>query len=463
MKKLFLLFAGILLLASHFASAQVPPELNFPTYRQDADAIFSLLDYNKIPTGILYDRVYPIASLQNYNLGLIDTTGYSHFLQSSNELTKASYRPIAIITPDQLSNYNTKAGMGDNMQLRVLNYNFNMIDPDADTNIVYNPNNYVVNGRYSFLQDKSVTITAALAGIAYAANGNVTFNWFDNNNFSNTNNTISYLNIDFGDEQHTTNTLYHNSSISITYESKGSKFLHITTYYTDNSYSTNIVCLYVDGNTFSGSSNFRRVPERMPDIFNTFFSETQTAFQGYDETVASVGKGEESIYLKSSNGGQAIPGAQLTKPIIILDGFDPGDIRKSNDIYNDQLEYNGTHYLGDELTDEGNDLVILNFPEYKIGTNPDCTDIIRDGGADYIERNALVLVKLIKNINQTLIDNGRAEQITVVGPSMGGLISRYALAYMEQNNIPHNCKLWVSFDAPHLGANMDYALTEGAT
>lgn len=37
---------------------------------------------------------------------------------------------------------------------------------------------------------------------------------------------------------------------------------------------------------------------------------------------------------------------------------------------------------------------------------------------------------------------------------MGGLISRYALAYMEKNNIPHNVKLWVSFDSPHLGANI---------
>ncbi len=37
---------------------------------------------------------------------------------------------------------------------------------------------------------------------------------------------------------------------------------------------------------------------------------------------------------------------------------------------------------------------------------------------------------------------------------MGGLISRYALKYMEQNSIDHETRLWLSFDAPHLGANV---------
>lgn len=80
--------------------------------------------------------------------------------------------------------------------------------------------------------------------------------------------------------------------------------------------------------------------------------------------------------------------------------------------------------------------------------------IIRDGGADYMERNALALVKLISNLNTRLQNIGSQEKIVIVGPSMGGLISRYALSYMEKNGPGHNCRLWVSFDAPHLGANI---------
>ena len=37
---------------------------------------------------------------------------------------------------------------------------------------------------------------------------------------------------------------------------------------------------------------------------------------------------------------------------------------------------------------------------------------------------------------------------------MGGLISRYALRWMELNGKAHNTRLWVSFDAPHKGANI---------
>jgi len=54
------------------------------------------------------------------------------------------------------------------------------------------------------------------------------------------------------------------------------------------------------------------------------------------------------------------------------------------------------------------------------------------GGADYVERNAMVLVELIKNINPALASNGSTEKLVVIGPSMGGLISRYALAYMKK-------------------------------
>ena len=44
----------------------------------------------------------------------------------------------------------------------------------------------------------------------------------------------------------------------------------------------------------------------------------------------------------------------------------------------------------------------------------------------------MVLIELIRNTNATLKANGSAEKIVLMGPSMGGLISRYALAFMEK-------------------------------
>jgi len=91
--------------------------------------------------------------------------------------------------------------------------------------------------------------------------------------------------------------------------------------------------------------------------------------------------------------------------------------------------------------------VILNFPIYTRGT-----DVI-DGGVDFIERNAMLLVELINYIN-TEEKVGDAENV-IIGPSMGGLISRYALNYMENHpSMDHETRLWISFDAPHHGANV---------
>ncbi|TAH24415.1 MAG: T9SS C-terminal target domain-containing protein [Cytophagales bacterium] len=41
---------------------------------------------------------------------------------------------------------------------------------------------------------------------------------------------------------------------------------------------------------------------------------------------------------------------------------------------------------------------------------------------------------------------------------MGGILARYALAYMEKNNKAHNTRLFVSFDSPHQGGNVPLSL-----
>ena len=53
---------------------------------------------------------------------------------------------------------------------------------------------------------------------------------------------------------------------------------------------------------------------------------------------------------------------------------------------------------------------------------------------------------------------GTTEKIVVIGPSMGGQIARYALAYMEHNNLPHNTRLFISLDSPNNGATIPIGL-----
>jgi hypothetical protein len=164
-----------------------------------------------------------------------------------------------------------------------------------------------------------------------------------------------------------------------------------------------------------------------------------TPYQGFGETTAFFGQGEYEIFPDTVDG-------ILDKPIFLVDGFDPGDSRNIAAIYAG-LNYGTNQNLADFLRTQGFDIVLLNFPTY---TRPNTTTVV-DGGVDFIQRNAFVLVSLINQINAQKVGN---QKNVVIGPSMGGLISRYALRYMEMNNINHDTRLFISFDSPHQGANV---------
>lgn len=165
-------------------------------------------------------------------------------------------------------------------------------------------------------------------------------------------------------------------------------------------------------------------------------------YQGYDETIPLLGSGEYKIYYDNVDG-------VLDKPIFFIDDFDPINSRDIAAVYG-LLDYGSpTMNLGDLLRDQGYDLIILNFQ----GSYPSPTDGTTPlmGGADYIQRNAFSLIELINTINGMKVGT---EQNVVIGPGMGGLISRYALRHMEQNTMDHDTRLHISFDTPHLGANI---------
>lgn len=210
----------------------------------------------------------------------------------------------------------------------------------------------------------------------------------------------------------------------------------------DNSLSFKIV--FEDGSFTTNESKIHIMPNSAALQRNgnaTLAIETIQAtipYQGYGESAPVFGTAEYEIFLDNVDG-------VLDKPIFLVDGFDPGDTRNTTLIY-EMLNYSSGGNLGDVVRDEGFDIVVVNFPQY----SPDGETLI-DGGADFIQRNAMSLVALIEHINSQKVGN---EQNVIIGPSMGGLISRYALRYMEQNSLEHDTRLYISFDSPHLGANV---------
>jgi hypothetical protein len=187
---------------------------------------------------------------------------------------------------------------------------------------------------------------------------------------------------------------------------------------------------------------FQAIPEASP-ISNRGVIEQIIAtipYQGYEESQTYLGEGEYEIFIDSVDG-------VLDKPIIFIDGYDPGDLTDIAAIYN-ALNFDGEN-MGDILRAEGFDIVILNAPLYTTDGK------FIDGGSDYIQRNAMVLVALIDLLNAQKVGD---EELVVFGPSMGGLIGRYGLAYMEQNSLPTETRLYISFDSPHRGANLPISI-----
>lgn len=163
------------------------------------------------------------------------------------------------------------------------------------------------------------------------------------------------------------------------------------------------------------------------------------AYQGVAESDAFFGQAEYEIFPDTGTG-------EFDKPIILVDGFDPNDGRTIPMIY-DLLNYGTDQNLADDLRNQGFDVVIMNFPNYTRSAD----GALISGGSDYIQRNAMNLVELLNIVNAAKVGD---EQNVVIGPSMGGLITRYALRYMEMNSLDHDTRLYMSFDAPHRGANI---------
>jgi hypothetical protein len=135
---------------------------------------------------------------------------------------------------------------------------------------------------------------------------------------------------------------------------------------------------------------------------------------------------------------------QLTKPLIIVEGFDPPEQNKLNitDFLKSIVEEHTIKTSIEELEAQGYDLVYIDH------TN----------GGDYLERNAALFQEVVAWCNAQKAANGSQEQNVVMGFSMGGLIARIGLRQMELNSINHQTKTYFSIDAPHKGAYVPLSL-----
>ncbi len=138
----------------------------------------------------------------------------------------------------------------------------------------------------------------------------------------------------------------------------------------------------------------------------------------------AVNRGDAYVYLAPGH-------TRIVKPVVVVEGFDLANDQNWDELYT----LLNRQQLLERIRVRGFDVVVLNFAD----------------ATDYLQRNAFVVASLLRQLRSE-IEPGTP--MTLVGASTGGVLSRYALAWMEASGIPHGVKTFISMDSPHAGANV---------
>ena len=396
------------------------------------DKTFDLIK-DKTETNILYDQVFGISNASKINTENITAT---YFMQVYHEMQRADN--LARLPKLEVLKKASKMGFVENqIPLSVLICDFEKINSASveKGDLILNSNQqFELKANSSAVFDKhSINLIGPLT--SKSKSRTVTFVLNDDLIFNTTNRNI--VSISFMDaSSNSYKTITKNIPFSITFQENGKQTILCKIVLKDGVTITESFTIDINSNanaSLNRSTNDNLQPDAITSITATI------PYQGFGESSPFFGVGEYDIFLDTVDG-------VLDKPIFLVDGFDPGDSRNIQALYS-QLNYGAGQNLADTLRAQGFDIVLLNFPTY---TRPNSTTVV-DGGVDFIQRNAFILVTLINQINAQKVGN---QKNVVIGPSMGGLISRYALRYMEMNNLNHDTRLFISFDSPHQGANV---------
>lgn len=167
-----------------------------------------------------------------------------------------------------------------------------------------------------------------------------------------------------------------------------------------------------------------------------------------------------TAYIKYAEGHTA-----LVKPIIFVPGYDPGKISLTDPDNDDKIIRHGGNGWDTFIRGANEEFVhptddretFRNYPKTANGFSQEGYDLVFLDfklGDDYIQKNAELLIELISRVNEekSADTNGNFHPNIVMGASMGGLVTRYALKKMEQRNIPHCTKTFIAFDTGMKGS-----------
>lgn len=420
-------FASILLVQVFFClhlKAQSIDEL-----RNKLNYVFQNIDKSQVPTGYL----------EEYGPGFVPFKPFNGILTDSNrldmdlwEILYGSIKNSLIYGTSNLPEMEvamdsvlSKSNIADHVfAVPILLMDYGILSPRAvQFNLFSVSDNQLFDvaerTQSPYLQR---TLFAASPLVNGSTTGSVTVLFKNDLFFTNTNKTISSIQIDFNDGAGYS-TIALNSPFTKTYTDTGYKRWKMKLTCTDNSvyecYSEFYVLQVVNSLEYN----------RPPDL-DTLFNAVPGLHSGGRVTVR--------YSLKD-------PATKLNKPFIIVEGYDASRVAPLLKEPLDDAEIikllssqTGTYKFSRALDDTaGYDLVFVDFND----------------GTDHILRNVALVKQVLAWVNSVKATNQNPQDNVVLGMSMGGLVLRYALADLTKQNIPTGTRLLITHDSPHQGAN----------
>ncbi|MBU1638409.1 GPI inositol-deacylase, partial [bacterium] len=407
MKRILSVFVvcSLCLSLSVYAASPTEGELRAKLHSYLLDE-YSTLEASPLPSGIFYDLVLPLSKMNELDGSksspAIDS---KRWLQAAHELKRASLSESSPPSHFDLRQSGNKLAKEHAYPIAFLNFRYESLKPETDPDkVITFENDQIVAVNMEQLESKSMFAASTLCDWTYRGNS-VRFRIdFDSFYFTNIESPLQSLEVDF-DDGLGYRFVPDKSDILVLYNSVGMKSIRIR-------------AKQSDGIELNGSFRFDVRTLDTPTPHETWQLQAAVSHAGV------FAQGEAYIYLSDEH-------TSLTNPVILAEGLDLGNVLNWDELYALMNEQN----LLEDMRALGYDAVVLNYTE----------------STTYIQANAYLVAELLNQVNQTVL-NGTTSAL--VGTSMGGLTTRFALTYMEANSQPHHVRTWISFDAPHTGANI---------
>lgn len=428
MKRVFsLLFLLFTLMVETNAQIELNENSNIRTYLNN---MFSLLDFSKVPSGLLRDYAVEAADLDIYNGEEMNDSNYvsrDAFANILNTISSATVYGTPINPTSILESQNTHSS-STNCAIALALYKYSFIKQNALVdNLISYDNEKVAdkykNGVWCNPYDTGYTASFAPHQITYNSN-TITFSFPSDIWLSNL--TCERVEFDAGSGSY--RTITPGSSFSQTYNS-GIHHLRL------KATLTNGKILYAHTMIKTSEEYSSAAVTRAVNIQGTNRESLSTTYNG--QSISGY------LWFHQLNNDS------VRKPFIIVEGFDPNELAFNAITEHSEFGYGSFNMLTFIKNEEGTgnsrflQRIIQNYDVFYLDMK-NC-----ENG---IEANAALLQEAIRYINNRKAHD--SEKNIILGRSMGGLVARNALTDMESRGEHHETNLFIAQDSPFLGANV---------